>query len=360
MSFECEYCFNVYNLKYHLSRHQNSDSCKKIQNIIIDFNDKINKINEKLKENDNEYNNKIEILTQENIHLKNEIKNYKNIIENISVKNIVFKKDTDKIKNKEVSEELVKKEIQCLKLTDNHQLEYRKEDGFINVTNLFKAGNKYFKIWNKNNKTKEFLDTLSSTTKIISDNLIKNSSGDKLENSINEIWVHPQVAINIAQWISPEFDNLVTMWIHDDIMTYKNIDNKTNQLDTIDEECKFLKNRIKMLENKVLKKQPREKIKENKNTVYIVTTEHKEENGHYKIGKSQNLQNRMSVYNTTDKHKVVYSTSCKTKEKMDILEKLVHDKLESIRIEPNKEWFESKDKANDIIKIIEELKKVVD
>ena len=179
MSFECEYCFNVYNLKYHLSRHQNSDSCKKIQNIIIDFNDKINKINEKLKENDNE-------------------------------------------------------------------------------------------------------------------------------------------------------------------------------------ECKFLKNRIKMLENKVLKKQPREKIKENKNTVYIVTTEHKEENGHYKIGKSQNLQNRMSVYNTTDKHKVVYSTSCKIKEKMDILEKLVHDKLESIRIEPNKEWFESKDKANDIIKIIEELKKVVD
>jgi hypothetical protein len=45
---------------------------------------------------------------------------------------------------------------------------------------------------------------------------------------------------------------------------------------------------------------------------------------------------------------------------MDILEKLVHDKLESIRIEPNKEWFISKDKANDIIKIIEELKKVVD
>ena len=26
-------------------------------------------------------------------------------------------------------------------------------------------------------------------------------------------WVHPQVAINIAQWISPEFDVQVSKWI---------------------------------------------------------------------------------------------------------------------------------------------------
>ena len=47
MTFLCEYCNNIYNSKYLLSRHQNSESCKKIQNIIINYN---NKNNEKLKE----------------------------------------------------------------------------------------------------------------------------------------------------------------------------------------------------------------------------------------------------------------------------------------------------------------------
>ena len=94
--------------------------------------------------------------------------------------------------------------------------------------------------------------------------------------------------------------------------------------------------------------------------VYIVTTEYKEAQGHYKIGKSQDLQKRLSVYNTTDKHEVIYSTSCKTKKRMDLLEQLVHDKLESKRIEPNKEWFVSEEDGEDLIKVIEEFKKVID
>ena len=73
----------------------------------------------------------------------------------------------------------------------------------------------------------------------------------------------------------------------------------------------------------------------------------------------------MSVYNTTDKHEVVYNTSCKTKKIMDILETMVHSRLEDKRVEPNKEngtdvsWFESDDDAEDFIKVIEECKKVI-
>ena len=127
----------------------------------------------------------------------------------------------------------------------------------------------------------------------------------------------------------------------------------------MNKENKLLKNRIKLLESKVLQKQPREIFEENKNVVYIVTTEYKEAQGHYKIGKAQDLQKRMSVYNTTDKHEVIYNTSCKTKKRMDLLEQLVHDRLESKRIEPNKEWFESEEDGEDLIKVIEDLKKVV-
>jgi hypothetical protein len=137
-------------------------------------------------------------------------------------------------------------------------------------------------------------------------------------------------------------------------------DNKTTQeLDIMNKENKLLKNRIKLLESKVLQKQPREVYEENKNVVYVVTTDVKEANGHYKIGKAQDLQKRMSVYNTTDKHEVIYSTSCKTKKNMDILETVVHNRLEDKRVEPNKEWFESEEDGEDLIKVIEECKKVV-
>ena len=67
MSFVCEYCSNVYNTKYHLTRHHNSESCKKIQNIINNNN---NKNNEKIKLLELE----ISKITQENIILKNDIK----------------------------------------------------------------------------------------------------------------------------------------------------------------------------------------------------------------------------------------------------------------------------------------------
>ena len=189
------------------------------------------------------------------------------------------------------------------------------------------------------------------------------------KNNTSETWAHPQVAINIAQWISPEFDVLVSKWVYEIMLTGKvDIkDNKTTQeLDQMNKENKLLKNRVKLLESKVLQKQPRETFENGKNVIYIVTTEYKEAQGHYKIGKAKDLKERMSVYNTTDKHEVIYYTNCKTKKKMDILEQLVHDKLEDKRIadasapEPNKEWFLSEEDAEDFIKIIEECKKIVD
>ena len=86
MSFICEYCSNVYNTKYHLTRHHNSESCKKIQNIINNNN---NKNNEKIKLLEIE----ISKLTQENTILKNEIKSleksseeYRKIVEKAATK----------------------------------------------------------------------------------------------------------------------------------------------------------------------------------------------------------------------------------------------------------------------------------
>ena len=45
---------------------------------------------------------------------------------------------------------------------------------------------------------------------------------------------------------------------------------------------------------------------------------------------------------------------------MKLLEKMVHLKLDSLRIEPNREWFKSGDNGKDIINAIEECKEFID
>uniref|UniRef100_A0A6C0I706 KilA-N domain-containing protein n=1 Tax=viral metagenome TaxID=1070528 RepID=A0A6C0I706_9ZZZZ len=382
MTTICEHCENIIT-KNNLTKHQKTETCIKIQKLLINAN---NKYNNKLLEIENinkELLIKLQVLTEENNKLRTEIKTfeksnegYLKLVEIVNNKPDVIKKDNikdntfqidiimnnkqfNKTKYKDVPEDIVKKDIQSLKLKDNYQLEYREEDGYINITNLCKAGGKQFKHWNSIDKTKRFLDVLSSTVGIPTNEIIKYESGAIHERST---WAHPQVSINIAQWISPEFDVLVSKWVYEIMITGKVdiSDNKTTQeLDHMNKENKLLKNRIKLLESKVLQKQPRQTFEENKNVVYIVTTEYKEAQGHYKIGKAQDLQKRLSTLNTSDKHEVIYSTSCKTKKKMDLLEQIVHDKLDDKRIEPNKEWFVSEEDAEDFIKIIEECKQLV-
>jgi hypothetical protein len=399
MTYICDICETIISSSKNIIKHKNTDKCKYIKNI-LDKRDKINneKYNNMKTENDS-LKQDILLIKENNIKLNDENKEfqfkikflqdkcdeYRKIVEystsnRFNIKNRdnkenivsdttfqidinVNNKQLNKTKYKDIPEDIVKKDIQSLKLKDNYQLEYREDDGFINITNLCKAGGKHFKNWNQNDKTKRFLQVLSTAAGIPATSLIKLGTGHKIgNNNSSETWAHPQVAINIAQWISPEFDVLVSKWVYEIMLTGKvDIrDNKTTEeLDIMNKENKLLKNRIKLLESKVLQKQPRETFDNSKNVIYIVTTEYKEAQGHYKIGKTQDLQKRLSTYNTTDKHEVIYYTSCGDKETMDILEKLIHKKLNSKRVEPNKEWFESEDDGEDLIKIIEDCKKIL-
>jgi hypothetical protein len=106
----------------------------------------------------------------------------------------------------------------------------RKEDGYINLNQLCKAGGKEFKEWKKNKKAQEFLVQLEKTLnecenteikvsgEIPPDTLIKYNTGSNTERAN---WGHPQVAINVAQWISPEFDVKVSKWIFELMLTGK-------------------------------------------------------------------------------------------------------------------------------------------
>ncbi len=91
-------------------------------------------------------------------------------------------------------------------------------DGYINLSQLCKAGNKEYKHWKENKNTKLFLQVLSSSVGIPTDEILIYETGS---NQNRATWGHPQVAINIAQWISPEFNVQVSKWIFELMITGK-------------------------------------------------------------------------------------------------------------------------------------------
>jgi hypothetical protein len=95
-----------------------------------------------------------------------------------------------------------------MSLNNKLRISLFREDGYINVTKLCKAGNKQFRHWNAINKTRSFLKILQDELK--GEILIKFQTG---YGATQGTWAHPYVAINIAQWISPLFSVYVSKWI---------------------------------------------------------------------------------------------------------------------------------------------------
>ena len=237
-------------------------------------------------------------------------------------------------------------EIEDYKLTplevgQGYSIEHREEDGYINVTNLCKAVGKQFKHWKRLDKTKAFLHVLSSAVHIRTSDLIKlgNSTfGNKGEQQVTFTWVHPQIAINIAQWISPQFDVKVSGWVYEIMITGKVDITNTKTYKELQKENKDHKIKIQYLTKKYVKSQPRIQYEE-KNVVYILTTKLMKKDRRYILGKATNLTSRLSTYNKSDEHEVVYYASCEDEETMSCVENMVFKYLNEYREQANRERF---------------------
>ncbi|HEU4838520.1 MAG TPA: KilA-N domain-containing protein [Micavibrio sp.] len=89
----------------------------------------------------------------------------------------------------------------------------RVKDGYVNATAMCKAAGKKFNDYSRLTTTGPFVAELSSVTGIPATELIQSVTGGnpKLQGT----WVHPQVAIHLAQWLSPKFAVKVTQWVFD-------------------------------------------------------------------------------------------------------------------------------------------------
>lgn len=89
----------------------------------------------------------------------------------------------------------------------------RVKDGYVNATAMCKAGGKLFNDYSRLRTTPLFLEALAGSTGIPVDLLVVTVMTGA--NELRGTWVHPQVAIHLAQWISPQFAVKVTQWIFD-------------------------------------------------------------------------------------------------------------------------------------------------
>ena len=232
-----------------------------------------------------------------------------------------------------------------------------REDGYINVTMLCKASGKDINKWKENKSSDQLLNTFFSLTGIQVSELLNSARVGKTQNT----FAHPDIAIQIAQWCSPSFAIQVSRWTRelllfgkvelgneksDKELEYKLhaqikllTEEKEEVINTAKKQLEESQEEVKKLRKKYVK-QPKE-VLEQKNVVYLMTSEESEKVGEYNVGKALDLSKRKESYNHNKLHdfKVIYYISCKNSKLMDILESVILTKLEKYRCKAGRDVF---------------------
>lgn len=101
------------------------------------------------------------------------------------------------------------------------QISQRREDGYINLTQMAHANNKDLHDYLRLKTTKAFIQELSLETGIHGSKIIqvRKGRGNRVEQGT---WGHPQVAIHCGQWCSAKFAVLVSNWVVNWMTTGRN------------------------------------------------------------------------------------------------------------------------------------------
>ena len=379
--FKCEFCNSCFTRNTTLLRHLEGGYCKvkkqnDIQknntdnNFIVNVND--DKLNLILKQND-ELKNQIFKLTINQLPKKSEFtkinKNIKKLEDNIPAKssqlinnqliNVIIDKDKkleelDNINKKFYEDnqiDLFDNDIKKLKnkiiicddtineldnnpinlILNNQIIQFREIDNYINATQLCKAGGKKLSHWINLDNTKELINILASNAGIPALDLIDKKVG----GNHNGTWIHPDLAIQLAQWLSPQFAIQVSCWIRE-LFTKGNVSVNLQILKEKENIIKDCEKRIKILENLTLKRHKRIKYPES-NVVYIITDKNNKKDRKFVIGSTIDLTDRLTQYNKDSEHEVIYYKGFESEEVMLLAEKMVLSKLDQYREQANRD-----------------------
>lgn len=238
-----------------------------------------------------------------------------------------------------------------------------REDGYINATALCKAGGKQFKHWISLDSTQELINILKEEQQSKFDN---ENSGSVLKDGIPSFknnddtvpflkarilpfknrevvesekgryggsWVHPKLAIQIAQWVSPKFAMKISDWILELAITGTvtiGHEKTQQQLLALQKEHKQVKNELW----KIKQKKHYHKFKKG-SSFYIISDldgkSMKFKPGFEGVDVFTRLQQHRSTMPGCKLEYLIYS------KKADLVETLVLQKFENKRI-ANHEW----------------------
>ena len=88
----------------------------------------------------------------------------------------------------------------------------RQSDGYINATAMCQVAGKLLADYMRLKTTEAFLEELAADMGIPISELIQSVKGG---NGAQGTWVHPDVAVNLAQWLSPKFAVKVSRWVRE-------------------------------------------------------------------------------------------------------------------------------------------------
>jgi len=88
----------------------------------------------------------------------------------------------------------------------------RTSDGYVNATAMCKANGKQWSKYRESDRCQTYLDALAETSEIRMFDLIQSRQGQG-----GGTWVHPQVAVDLARWISAPFAVWMDGWFLDSV-----------------------------------------------------------------------------------------------------------------------------------------------
>jgi hypothetical protein len=334
-------------------------------NLIIEKQKLLKKENEKLKKSNVELKkvfkkNKSKLMTKEDIPIKSI-----NLINNQLINTIIQKdkkiEELDEIIKSNKNDELfiekdnenLKQNSQIVKEQYDHQenydddekpmvlilnntiIQHRNSDGYIDATQLCKAGGKKFSQWYRLESTKELISALESDVQICTSLLIDKKKGNTFDFE-QGTWIHPDLAIQLAQWISPIFALQVSNWIRN-LFTKGKVEIDLKILKEKENLIKTYQKRISLLENMTLKKHKRTNYQNSSYVVYLITNKYISKDRIYIIGKTIDLKSRLVTYNKSTEHEVIYYKSFKNEKQMDMAEDIILNKLDIYKEQANRE-----------------------
>lgn len=240
----------------------------------------------------------------------------------------------DSIFNDDVKDD--ENDIVCSEITINGiVIISRPIDHYIDATQLCKAGEKKFEDWLCLDSTKEFIKEIESIKGIPSSLLVETNKGETSRFRRGS-WIHPDLLFHLASWLSSKIAVQVTSWLR--TLFKETLDIDIHLLREKERDLRLKDKRIKQLENVCLSKQRRVDYQEH-NVIYLLTTDDHLSRRTYIIGKAKNLKTRLSTYNKTCDHTVVYYRQCKNEDDMSTAETMILSKLHAFREQANRDRF---------------------